>query len=546
MSTDCHEPAVLMSVLAPLVASDVSKAYGDRVVLDGVDLLANPGEPVGLVGENGAGKSTLLRLLVGAEERDSGSVTLPPEVGYVAQDLDLRLDATVGDVLADALAPLHDAVRRMEDLAYRLDDPVAAADYGATLEWATYHEAWDADRRADLATHHLGLAGLDRSRPVGELSGGERTRLALAALVARRPQCVILDEPTNHLDDAAIEFLEDFLLQLPGVVLVASHDRVFLDRVCSVIIDLDSGHFGVDGAGGNRFGGGLAAYLVHKAAARRRWKETFAAQQDELNTLRRSVRTTARQVGHASRVPRDNDKHIVYGKAQIKEAAVSRRVRNVERRVETLEREQVRKPPRELRFRQPRSGLGSSTGSSVLVRGLRVTGRVELDHLDVAAGDHLLVTGANGSGKSTLLHVLAGRLKPDAGTVSVSARTVGLLAQDAAFSDPSRTPQQAYQAATGSPLPLCELGLLHPRDLGRPIGVLSVGQQRRLALAILVAGGVDLLLLDEPTNHISLTLAGELESALERSAVTVVVASHDRWLRRRWLGLTCMLSPAAP
>ena len=122
-----------------------------------------------------------------------------------------------------------------------------------------------------------------------------------------------------------------------------------------------------------------------------------------------------------------------------------------------------------------------------------------------------------------------------------AARRVGMLAQDVTFSDPSQTHRQAYDAATGSPVALRELGLLHPRDLIRPIGVLSVGQQRRLALAILVAGGVDLLLLDEPTNHISLTLASELESALERSAGTVIVASHDRWLRSRWSGETLAL-----
>ncbi|MEJ7628197.1 MAG: ABC-F family ATP-binding cassette domain-containing protein [Nocardioidaceae bacterium] len=523
-----------MSFLSPLIAHDVSKAYGDRIVLDGLELVANPGQPVGLVGENGVGKSTLLRLLVGGEERDSGSVSLPPEVGYVAQDLTFEDDATLGDVLSGALEPLHRTVRRLEHLAHRLDDPAVADDYAETLAWATYHGAWDADRRAERAGHRLGLAAIDPTRPVRELSGGERTRLALAALVARQPECVILDEPTNHLDDDAIEFLESFLLDLPGVVLVASHDRVFLDRVCSVIVDLDSSHFGVDGEGGNRFGGGFTGYLEHKVAARRRWEEAFAAQQGELNTLRQAARTTARQVGHASRPPRDNDKYIVHAKAQLTQAAVSRRVRNVERRLDVLERDQVRKPPREISFRKPLSGSTTARGSVVFVRGLRVSGRVEVERLDLSAGQHLLVTGANGSGKSSLLHVLAGHLEADAGTIMVSARKVGLLSQDVSFSDPSRTPQQEYDAATGSPVSLRELGLLHPRELARPIGVLSVGQQRRLALAILVAGGVDLLLLDEPTNHISLTLAGELESALERSTGTVVVASHDRWLRSRW------------
>jgi macrolide transport system ATP-binding/permease protein len=385
------------------------------------------------------------------------------------------------------------------------------------------------------------LGALDPSSRVSRLSGGERTRLALAALVARRPECVVLDEPTNHLDDEAIAFLESFLLDLPGVVLVASHDRVFLDRVCAVIVDLDESHFGVDGTGGNRFGGGFTAYLEHKAAARRRWEETFSAQQDELDALRRSSRTTARQVGHAYRRVRDNDRNIAHGKTQLKQTAVSRRVRNVERRIDVLEQDQVRKPPQRLEFRHPLSSAGRTAGGSAYVRDLVVGGRLTLPRLDVTAGEHLLVTGGNGAGKSTLLAVLAGTLSPHRGTVSVSARRVGLLAQDVVFSDPSRSPIEAYGAATGAPVELARLGLLHPRDLSRPIGVLSIGQQRRLALAILVAGGVDLLLLDEPTNHISLTLAAELEDAMQRSTITVVVASHDRWLRSRWEGRTLRL-----
>ena len=240
-----------MSSLSPLVAHDVSKLYGDRVVLDGVDLLANPGEPTGLVGENGVGSRLCSGSSSAPRSRTPGRSPCPRRSGTSPRTSTSSPARRVGDVLAEALAPLHDAVRRLEDLAHRLDDPVAADEYGATLAWATHHDAWDADRRAELASHHLGLARRP-TRPVGELSGGERTRLALAALVARRPECVILDEPTNHLDDDAIEFLESFLLELPGVVLVASHDRVFLDRVCSVIVDLDASHFGVDGEGGNR------------------------------------------------------------------------------------------------------------------------------------------------------------------------------------------------------------------------------------------------------------------------------------------------------
>ncbi len=529
-----------------LSATDVSKTYGDRVVLDGVDLLAQRGQPLGLVGENGVGKSTLLRIVVGLESADSGELVVPADLGFLMQEPEFAPGATVAEVLDDVLAPLHDAVRRLESLAGRLTGPESgevAEEYATTLEWAQRHDAWDADRRADVARARLGIGDVERDRPVAAMSGGQRTRLALAALVVRQPDCIFLDEPTNHLDEQAIEFLESFLASAPGIVVIASHDRVFLDRVCEVIVDLDASHFGVDGDGGNRFTGGFSDYLAHKRRARQRWERAFLDQREQLDGLRAATRTTARQVAH-NRAPRDNDKYIYHFKGSNVAATVSRRVRNTEQRIAAIERDLIPKPPKPISFSGALTGRQSQSGLAVFVRDLRVDGRLRLDRLDVVAGDHLLVTGANGSGKSTLLAVLAGTLAPHAGQAVVTARRVGRLEQDVVFPRPDRNPHQVYDDATGSPVPLGELGLLHPRDLARPVGQLSVGQQRRLALAILVAGRPDVLLLDEPTNHISLVLASELEEALRRSPGTVIVASHDRWLRNRWEGHTLHLDPA--
>ncbi len=537
---------VPVSSLTSLRASDISKAYGDRVVLDGVDLAAHPGQPVGLVGENGVGKSTLLRIVSGTEPADSGSVMLPRDVGYLAQQPDFPAGATLGAVLDAALAPQHSAVRRLESLATRITESAdggVADEYAAALEWAQHHDAWDADRRAALALERLGLGGIDRDRGVETLSGGQRTRLALAALVVRQPDCVILDEPTNHLDEDGMAFLESVLVAMPGVVVIASHDRVLLDRVCAVIVDLDPSHFGVDGDGSNRYVGGFAEYLEHKAIARRRWEHAFTEQQGQLNALRNAAGTTARSVAPHNRPPRDNDKYLYHFKASNVASTISRRVRNTARRIEVLERQQVPRPPAAISFGDALTGRPRNGGLAVSVRDLRVNGRLRLSQLDLAAGEHLLVTGANGSGKSTLLAVLAGTLAVDTGEAIVNARRVGRLAQDVVFRDPAQSPTQVYTAATGAPTPLGNLGLLHPRELSRPVGLLSVGQQRRLALAILVAGEPDLLLLDEPTNHISLALATELEEALGHSPGTVVVASHDRWLRDRWDHRTLQLEP---
>jgi macrolide transport system ATP-binding/permease protein len=523
-----------MSSLLPLVATDLSRTFGDHSVLDGLDFVASPGRPVGVVGENGVGKSTLLRLLAGIDEPDSGTVARPHDLGYLPQEPSLPGHSTVAGTLADALAPLHEAVARLERLAEQLDDAQAAAAYTETLAWAEHHGAWDAEWRAEQAAARLGVSALPPSRPVSTLSGGERTRLALAALVVRQPECLVLDEPTNHLDDAAMEFLEQLVAALPGVVVVASHDRVLLDRVCAEVVDLDPSHFGVDGTGGNHYSGGFSPYLDAKRAARRRWEAAFSAEQDELDALRRAERTTARRVAH-DRPPRDGDKFIYNFKGAKVQATISRRVRDVGHRIDQLLRDPVPKPPRQLSFAHPLTG-GEARAATVRIRDLVVSGRLTLPRLDVGPGVHLLVTGPNGSGKSTLLAVLAGRLPVDSGSVEVSSRRVALLPQDVRFSRPGLTPHQVYEELTGSPVPLGEMGLLHPRELSRPVGVLSVGQQRRLALAVMVARRPDLLLLDEPTNSISLVLASELEDALGHSDGTVLIATHDRWLRRRWSG----------
>jgi len=524
---------------------------GDRAVLDGIDLVASRGQRIGLIGENGAGKSTMLRLLAGVDRPDAGSVDRPGDLVYLPQDPVFPPGMTVGGVLADALAPLHAAVDHLERLADALgDSPELAAPYAQALDWAQQHDAWGADRRAELTGQQLGLAAIDAQHPVDALSGGERSRLRLAALITRQPECVLLDEPTNHLDDDAMAKLEDFLVSTPGVVVAASHDRTFLDRVCTHLVDLDPPGLGTDGHGGRRFGGGWSAYEQHRAEARRRWEQAYAEQQDELGRLRRESTGTARQVAH-NRAPRDNDKFSTPFKGAGVQRTVARRVRNVERRLDAAERAQVRKPREPLRLHAETVATSTAAGGvAVSVRHLRVPGRVALDALEVMTGEHLLVSGDNGSGKSSLLRVLAGELAPAVGTVHVRARRLAILGQDTTFTDEAVTAGLTYAAhvATLQPTPptLRSLGLLHPRDIGRPVGALSTGQRRRLGLAMVLAHSPDLLLLDEPTNHLSPTLVTELTEALTTAAGTVVVASHDRWLRRCWPGPEVRLSPYAP
>jgi macrolide transport system ATP-binding/permease protein len=517
-----------------LVAVDILVQYGARTVLRGVDLRASPGQRVGLIGENGSGKSTLLRVLAGEQQSGGGTVRRPADLAHLPQDPVFASGATVGSVLEEALAPLHRAVREVERLGTALAHGGSQQAYADALAWAEDHDAWDADRRAEVAAERLGVAELDLSRPVATLSGGERSRVAMAAVLTRRPDCLLLDEPTNHLDDAAVDLVEQTCLELPGVVVVASHDRVFLDRVCTHLVDLDPAALGTDGQGGNRFTGGFSDYLQVKATARARWEQTYQDQQEELGRLRAATAVKDRDIA-PGRGPRDNDKFVTKFKGARVERTVARRIHDAERRRDVAERQALPRPPAPLQLRANLTGCGGA----VEVSGLRVAGRLALDALSLPAGGRLLVSGANGTGKSTLLSVLAGRLSPSTGSVQVSGR-VGLLEQDTGFARPHVSASAAYAAAVGveraEQVPLRSLGLLPAAAHATPVGALSTGQQRRLALALLLADPPDLLLLDEPTNHLSLALVTELEQALVTSTGTVVIASHDRWLRRRWDG----------
>ncbi|MEV0999484.1 ABC-F family ATP-binding cassette domain-containing protein [Nonomuraea sp. NPDC050202] len=558
-----------------LLARDLVRTLGARRVLDGVSLTAAPGHRIGLIGENGAGKSTLLRLLAGVDEPDSGSVVRPADLGFLHQETPFPDDTTVGGVLDDALREARTDLAELDRLTRALaeapDDAALLEAYGARLDQAQQRDSWDADRRAEIVLDRLGLGGVPHGRVLASLSGGQRGRLALAALLIRQPAALLLDEPTNHLDDTAAAFVEERLRAMTGVVVVASHDRAFLDAVCTDLVDLDPA---VDGP--VRYGGGYGAYLAEKRAERERWERRHAEEQEELGELRRAVAVTSRQVA-LDGLRRDNEKMGYGHRAGRVQHQISRRVRNAARRLAELEREQVPAPPPPLRFRPrplvtaatatPEAATSEAATSEVAafevatpdaatsdaadagddealllsLRHVRVPGRLSIPRLDVAPGERLLVTGPNGAGKSTLLAVLAGRLDAEGTVRRRPGLTVGLLAQDSVFERPDRTVRETYERALGQEraesVPLLSLGLISRRDVDLRVGELSVGQRRRLALALLVADPPGVLLLDEPTNHLSPRLADELEEALGAGGPgAIVVASHDRWLRSRWHG----------
>ncbi|MEE1736834.1 ABC-F family ATP-binding cassette domain-containing protein [Streptomyces sp. BE147] len=540
-----------------LLAHDLVRSLGGRRVLDGVSLTASPGHRIGLIGENGVGKSTLLRVLAGVDQPDTGSVSRPGDIGFLHQEMPFEAASLLTAVMDEALFEAREDVTELERLGEELARVPEEAPghqelldaYSRRLEQAQDRESWDADRRAALMLDGLGLGAVGHDRTLGSLSGGQRSRLALAALLVRRPSALLLDEPTNHLDDSAAAFLEEQIRGLPGAVVVASHDRAFLDAVCTHLVDLDPA---VDGP--VRYGGNYSAYVGEKRAERERWERRYAEEQEELEGLRHTAGVTARLVA-PGRERKDNEKMGYGHRAGRVQNQISRRVRNATRRLEELERTQVAEPPHPLRFTAGEPAASAEGDPRSLVplvplvslRDVRVSGRLALDALEVSATDRLLVTGGNGAGKSTLLAVLAGRLAAEGEVRRRSRLTVGLLTQDTVFDRDDLTVRDTYEMSLGTAraekVPLSSLGLMRTADVDKPVGQLSVGQRRRLALALLVARPPQLLLLDEPTNHLSPRLCDELEDAFRTGPGAIVLASHDRWLRRRWQGREIRLEP---
>ncbi|MBZ9597006.1 ATP-binding cassette domain-containing protein [Streptomyces erythrochromogenes] len=497
-----------------------------------------------MIGENGSGKSTLLRLLAGLETPDQGTVTVraPGGLGHLAQEEHLPGHLTVQDVIDRGLTDLRTVEARMRVLerAMAEGDESGLPEYGDLLTAFELRGGYDADARLERALHGLGLVTLDRDRRVGGLSGGERVRLRLAALLTASPEVLLLDEPTNHLDDTALTWLEEHLRGRAGTTVAVSHDRTFLDRVTTTLVEADA-----DTRTLTRYGGGYTGYLAEKAAERARRTQAHDDWRAETERLRETAATTARRVA-PGRAMKDGNKMAYDRAAGRVQQSLAGRVRNAEERLRRLLAAPVPAPAAPLRFTTvPRTTatVPAAAGPLLDARGIGVHGCLHPLDIALSAGDRLLVTGPNGAGKSTLLRVLAGELAPDSGRITRRGRT-GHLPQQPDPGPAGRTVREAF-GPEGTER-LLSLGLFAADRLDTPVGKLSTGQRQRLALARLVARPADVLLLDEPTNHMSLALAEEMEAALDHYPGALVVVSHERRLLDRWCGARLDLTAPAP
>ncbi|TWH74050.1 ATPase subunit of ABC transporter with duplicated ATPase domains [Modestobacter roseus] len=525
-----------MRVSATLLARGLAAGHGARVLFTGLDLVVAPGDVVGLVGVNGAGKSTLLQTLAGRLPAESGDVALSPPsatVGYLPQEHERRPGETVLDALARRTGV--DAAQRALDAA---TDALTAGEAGADDAYADALERWLALGGADLAERAeevvAGVApGVALDAAMTGLSGGQAARVGLASLLLSRYDVLLLDEPTNDLDLAGLDQLERFVGGLRAGVVLVSHDREFLARTVTRVVELDLAQQLV-----RVHDGGYEAYLAEREVARRHAREEYEEFADTKASLEARGRMQrnwmAKGVRDSIKKSKDGDKHIKAANRASSEKQAAK-AKQTERRIERLE--VVEEPRKEWELRMeiaaaPRAGdVVATLRGAVVRRGGFQLGPVDLQ---VGWGDRLAITGANGSGKSTLLAALLGRLPLDDGAAALGpgvrlgevdqARGLFLGDEPLALAFGRQVPD--WPDAEVRTL-LAKFGLRADHVL-RPAATLSPGERTRAALALLQARGVNVLVLDEPTNHLDLPAIEQLEQALADYPGTLLLVTHDR------------------
>ena len=495
----------------------LTKAFGERVLLDEVTWQVTSGERVGLAGPNGAGKTTLLRMLAGFDQPDRGAIIRPAAltVGYLPQDGLDHFGRTLFDEASLAFAPLLDAKREIDQIEHDLADPALPEGEHETL-LVRYHELTEFFRREDghsidlrvtQVLDGLGFRKADFTKPTETFSGGWQMRIALAKLLLGRPTLLLLDEPTNHLDLDARNWLEHYLSSYPHAVILVSHDRFFLDAVVTRIAEISLRTI-------TDYTGTYSHYLVERDARLERLRQAKRDQDEEIGRMRAFIDRFRYQATKA--------------------AQVQSRIKMLDRVVP------IEVPPERKRVRFtfptcPKSGrtvielerVGKAYGDNVVLNDVR---------LHVERGDRIALVAPNGAGKSTLMRLLAGAEAPDAGTRREGHQVVmQYFAQDEATRlEPDKTVYEVMQA--DSPVGMVPmirniLGgfLFSGDDIYKRAGVLSGGERTRLAVARMLLRPANTLLLDEPTNHLDLDSKDVLLEALEDFGGTLIFVSHDRY-----------------
>jgi len=530
-----------------LNVSDLSKSYTVEPLFKTVNFTVNAGARFGLVGPNGCGKTTLLRICAGEERPDTGSAQrIPPSlrVGYLPQGFDNTRSESVGAYIQRMEGDLPVLTARLEELANLIaaghTHAELQADYDAALERIAQADENSGQTAPVLAA--LGLGSIPQELPVSSLSGGQKTRLALAGVLIARPQLLLLDEPTNHLDLDMLEWLENWLIAFPGGALIVSHDRAFLDRVATGILDLDEQTRKLKFYPGN-----YSTYVQAKESEREHQWQAYNDQRAEIRRMRMDILRTRAQAEYTERQAssiriggpemkqkgfKDYQQHIakkVAAKAKAREKKLDRYLDSDER---------VEKPRDNWQIKVEFTGQ-AETGRDVLVLEHLTIGYPDLTladdiNLTLRYGRQVALIGPNGCGKTTLVRTFIGKIPAFEGQVRLGSHVkLGYMAQEQESLDPAWNALQTIQAVT-SQTETEVRSLLHKYlfvgdEVFTPVGKLSYGERARLMLANLVAQGFNFLVLDEQINHLDIPSRARFEQALSHFNGSVMAVVHDRY-----------------
>ena len=532
-----------------LTVHHLTKSFETQPLFENVTFSLNPGERVGLIGPNGCGKTTLLRILLGEEQSDTGHVRRDADlrIGYLAQGLELDATATLGEIIGHAAGDIQTLESELTAAAVELaalpNDVALQAHYDDLLRRI---QAAETGRTAAILAG-LGLDGILPEMPVRLLSGGQQTRLSLALVLLGDPQLLLLDEPTNHLDIAMLEWLEEWLQACPCATLIVSHDRTFLDRTVTRILEMDVHKHRV-----REYAGNYSAYLEQRQAE---IEKQWADYQDQQLEIRRMQQDIARVKAQAEYTERQA-KSVRIGGPDMKikgyksyQLGIAKKVaKKAKSREHRLERyldsdERVERPQRERQIRLEFNGTPHLGSQVILLERLSIgydPARPLLQDLtlDVRSGRRIVLTGPNGSGKTTLLRTIAGQIAPLAGEVRLGSSVhLGYMTQDQSNLDLQRTALQTvlphFRNETQARNFLAGFLILKDEPL-KLNAMLSYGQRARLMLALLIAQGCNCLLLDEPVNHLDIPSRTQFEQALDGFEGTVLAVVHDRYFIERF------------
>lgn len=516
-------------------ASGIIKRYGVDSILEGVSLQILERERIGLVGVNGAGKSTLLKILAGELSYDGGQIFKAKEttIGYLAQNSGLESDGTIWEEMLKVFAHLTETEAELRQMEKRIADPNEMNDekkyadllerYAVRSDWFKDHGGYEVETRIRSVLHGMGFSQFPMDTKISTLSGGQKTRLALARILLQAPDLLMLDEPTNHLDIETLTWLEDYLRAYSGALLVVSHDRYFLDRLVTGIVEIERHR-------SRKYTGNYTRYMELKAAEYESQMKQYEKQQDEIAKLEDFIQ---RNIVRASTTKR----------AQSRRKALEK--------MDVMDR-----PQGDLKKAQFSFDIAYMSGKEVLhVRDLSVAFDKESQplfqhaELDLRRGETVALIGPNGIGKSTLLKCLTGQMKPRTGSIEWGTKIkIGYYDQE----QTSLNNKNTVLEELWSEYPHMEearirtvLGnfLFSGDDVKKQIGSLSGGEKARVSLAKLMLQESNVLILDEPTNHLDLFSKEVLESALINYEGTLLFISHDRYFLNKMAESIVELQP---